>query len=192
MTSRSTVVQLIQSPIGRQACLLTAVPYLQANINRHIQMRKSQGLSAFPSITMVHTTHYLPLSNAFKPCVICAFEYVRTTECLNQGANTEIELKQNCDYINDMYIEVDTPSVSCSQQSLPDIVVKPKDLDVYKDIVTEDCLSDMLNQIKTKNIKLDVEHEVFRDNPNIIPVVRIVEAHIDAKGIWVKAVLKEN
>lgn len=69
--------------------------------------------------------------------------------------------------------------------------ISTKDLDIYKDIVTEDCLVDMLNQIKTKNIKLDVEHEAFRDNPNIIPVGRITDAKIDAKGIWVKAELNE-
>jgi len=69
--------------------------------------------------------------------------------------------------------------------------ISTKDMDIYKDIVTEECLKDMLKQIKTKNIKLDVEHEVFRDNPNIIPAGRIIEAKVDEKGIWVKAELNE-
>ena len=67
--------------------------------------------------------------------------------------------------------------------------ISTKDLDLYNDIVTEDCLKDMLNQLKTKNIKLDVEHEAYRDSPNIIPVGKIVEAHLDGKGVWVKAQL---
>ena len=131
MTTRSTVVQLIQNVVGRQANLLTATPFLNMTINKHMQQRKAQGLTPFPSISIIHTTHFLPLSTAFKPCVVCAFEYVRTTETLNEGACTEIELKQNCDYINDMYLEVDTPTVSCDPVALPDIVVKPKDIDVY-------------------------------------------------------------
>lgn len=131
MATRSTVVQLIQSVIGRQSTLLTAVPFLHASINKHIQNRKAQGLTPFPSITIIHTTHFLPLSTAFKPCVVCAFEYVKTTETLNQGNTTEIELKQNCDYVNDMYIEIDTPTVQCDAVSLPDIVVRPRDADVY-------------------------------------------------------------
>jgi len=131
MTSRSTVVQLIQNVIGRQASLLTAGPFLQAVINRHINNRTAQGLPPFPSIGIIHTTHFLCLSTAFKPCVVTAFEYVKTTETLNEGACTEIELKQNCDYVNDMYIEIDTPVVTCDPVALPDIVVKPKDLNVY-------------------------------------------------------------
>lgn len=131
MSTRSTVVQLIQNPIGKQAQVITAVPYLQAHINKHIQNRKAAGLSPFPSLSIIHTTHFLPLSTAFKPCVICAFEYVRTCTTLNQGGCTEIEMKQNCDYVNDMFIEVDTPEVSCTSTTLPDIVVKPKDVNIY-------------------------------------------------------------
>jgi len=131
MSHRPSVVQLINATTGRQSSILAAPAFLQANINAHIQRRKAQNLSPLPSLMVVHTTHYLCLSTAFKPCVICAFEYVRTVETLNNGSTTEIELKQNCDYINDMYIEVDTPVVQCDSVTLPDIVVRPKDLDVY-------------------------------------------------------------
>lgn len=131
MTTRAPVVQLITGGIGRQACLLHAHAYLISHIQKHIQQRKAQGLTPFPSLSIIHITHFLPISTAFKPCVICAFEYVKTTETLNAGACTEIELKQNCDYVNDMYLEVDTPEVSCKPVQLPDIVVKPRDLNVY-------------------------------------------------------------
>lgn len=67
--------------------------------------------------------------------------------------------------------------------------ISTKDLDKVNDIVTEDCLKDMVMQLNQGNIKLDVEHEAFRDNPNIIPAGRIIESRIDAKGIWVKAEL---
>jgi HK97 family phage prohead protease len=69
--------------------------------------------------------------------------------------------------------------------------ISTKDIDLDNDIVTEDCLKDMLNQLREKNIKLDVDHEAYRDSPNIIPVGRIVEAKLDTKGIWVKAELNE-
>jgi len=65
--------------------------------------------------------------------------------------------------------------------------ISTKDIDISNDIVTQECLEDMLTQLKSKKIKLDVEHEAYRDNPNIIPVGKIIEAYLDEKGIWVKA-----
>lgn len=132
MTTRSTIVQLINGGIGRQTQLLYAVPYLHAHIQKYIMHRKAQHLATqWPSISIIHTTHFMPISTSFKPCVIVAFEYVRTCETLKQGCRTEIELKQNCDYISDGYIDVITPEVSCDAVELPDIVVKPFDQDVY-------------------------------------------------------------
>jgi len=133
MSHRPSVVQLINATTGRQSSILAAPAFLQANINAHIQRRKQMHLPPMPPLSTLHQTHFLALSTAFKPCVICAFEYVKTVECLNQGNTTEIELKQNCDYVNDMFIEVDTPVVQCNEAPLPNIVVKPRDLDVYSD-----------------------------------------------------------
>lgn len=131
MSTRSTVVQLLQTSVGKLSCLLTATPFLHSMIHNHIQQRKAKGLIPFPSISIIHATHFLPLSTAFKPCVIVAFEYVRSCKTLNQGGCTEIEMKQNTDYINDMFIELDTDEMSCTLATLPDIVVKPKDQGVY-------------------------------------------------------------
>jgi len=68
--------------------------------------------------------------------------------------------------------------------------ISTKDRDLVNDIISEDAMSDMLMQINNKNIKLDVEHEAWRqENPSIVPIGKIVEAKKDVKGIFVKAVL---
>jgi len=71
--------------------------------------------------------------------------------------------------------------------------ISTKDRDLVDDIVTESALSDMLKQLQNKNIKLDVEHEAWREeNPTIIPIGKILEAKIDEKGIWVKAEINSS
>jgi len=68
--------------------------------------------------------------------------------------------------------------------------ISTKDRDLVNDVVSEEALSSMLGQINHKNIKLDVEHEAWREeNPSIVPVGKIIEAKRDAKGIFVKAIL---
>jgi HK97 family phage prohead protease len=68
--------------------------------------------------------------------------------------------------------------------------ISTKDRDLVNDIISEEAMSDMLMQINHKNIKLDVEHEAWRqENPSIVPIGKIVEAKRDTKGIFVKAVL---
>lgn len=132
MSTRSTIVQLIQTPIGRQAQILAAVPFLHQSLNAQIMARQRQGyLNKYPALSAIQLTHFLPMNTSFKPCVIVAFEYIRSNEKSCPGQSVEIEMKQNCDYINDMYLEVDTPQVSCNLANLPDIVVKPKNLDTY-------------------------------------------------------------
>lgn len=65
-------------------------------------------------------------------------------------------------------------------------------LDRVGDIVTPEALADMVAQIKSRNIKIDVEHEAWRQSSNIIPVGRIIDAGLDDKGIWVKAILNSG
>jgi phage head maturation protease len=65
--------------------------------------------------------------------------------------------------------------------------ISTTDLDRVNDVVTQDCLNDMLLQIKNRNIKLDIEHEVVKDNK--LPFGRIIDAGLDKKGLWVRAVL---
>lgn len=65
------------------------------------------------------------------------------------------------------------------------------DPDLVGDIVTEQAIESMVSQLKNKSIKIDVEHESWKDggSPNIIPVGRVVDAHKDEKGLWVKVQL---
>ena len=69
--------------------------------------------------------------------------------------------------------------------------ISTKDVDLYNDVVTENGLKSMLAQLKSKVIKLDFDHEAWRDSPNILPVGKIVDARIDQKGLWVKAELND-
>lgn len=67
--------------------------------------------------------------------------------------------------------------------------ISTKDVDLYNELVTENAMKQMLQSLKSKIIKLDVDHEVFRGNPNAIPVGKIVEAEYDGYGVKVKAEL---
>jgi len=66
------------------------------------------------------------------------------------------------------------------------------EVDIENDLVTKAAMKSMLKQLSTKNIVLDYEHESFRDDNSILPVGKIVEAKIDDRGLWVKAVLNSN
>ena len=68
--------------------------------------------------------------------------------------------------------------------------ISTKAIDTFNDLVTDECMSDMLEQINSGSIKIDFEHEtIHNENLDINPVARIVEAKKDEKGIWVKAMI---
>ncbi len=64
------------------------------------------------------------------------------------------------------------------------------DCDLVNDIVTKNCLESMKNQILSRNIKLDIEHEAFRGqsveekeiNKTKIPAGRFIDATIENLG----------
>ena len=70
--------------------------------------------------------------------------------------------------------------------------ISTSDIDAVNDVVTKECLADMVEQLKTRNIKLDVEHESYKQDTTIIPIGKIIDARLDEKGIWVKAVINSN
>jgi len=69
--------------------------------------------------------------------------------------------------------------------------ITTEDQDLVDDIVTKECMVDMGEQMKSRTIKLDVEHESFRGkndfelelNKTIIPIAKIDDFVIDKKGI---------
>lgn len=77
--------------------------------------------------------------------------------------------------------------------------ISTSDLDQVNDIVTKGCLMDMANQMKSRSIKFDVEHESFKGNNNlereinktIVPVAKVDDFLMDKKGIKVRAVLNK-
>jgi len=71
--------------------------------------------------------------------------------------------------------------------------VSTKSIDKFNDTITDECLDDMLVQIKSGSIKMDLEHETIHENNlNITPVARIIDAKKDDRGLWVKAILNES
>lgn len=71
------------------------------------------------------------------------------------------------------------------------------DVDLVNDIVTPDCMMDMLSQMKGRTIKVDIEHESFRGKSNtekelnktIIPIGKITDSALESKGIKVRTEL---
>lgn len=71
--------------------------------------------------------------------------------------------------------------------------ISTKSIDKFNDVITDECLDDMLVQVKSGSIKIDFEHEtIHNDNLNINPVARIVDAKKDNKGLWVKALVNSS
>lgn len=66
------------------------------------------------------------------------------------------------------------------------------DLDLVGDIVTAKAMKSMLTQIKGRTIKLDVEHEAWKNSPDTLPIGKIVEAKVDQKGLWIKAEINSH
>lgn len=78
--------------------------------------------------------------------------------------------------------------------------ISTSDLDLVNDIVTKSCLLDMAEQMKSRTIKLDIEHESFRGksevdleiNKTIIPAAKIDDFVVDKKGLKVRAMLNKH
>lgn len=74
------------------------------------------------------------------------------------------------------------------------------DKDLVNDVVTDAAMKDMLRQLKSRNIKIDFEHEAFRGddaleteiNKTKLPLGRIVDASFDTKGIKAKVELNPD
>ncbi len=65
--------------------------------------------------------------------------------------------------------------------------------DLVNDIVDPECQEDMLQQLKSGNLKIDVEHELFKKGTGTkTPAGRFVDFRRDAKGLWVKVHLNRN
>jgi len=67
-----------------------------------------------------------------------------------------------------------------------------KDLDLVGDVMTDHCLDSMRNQIIGKNIKLDNNHESWTISPDILPIGKVIDAKVDAKGLWIKCQLNKH
>ena len=78
--------------------------------------------------------------------------------------------------------------------------VSTTDSDKYNDIVTADGQTDLIAQINAVPITMDLDHESFvsedgemHDRPmNKIPIAKVVESRLEAKGAYVKAKLNSS
>lgn len=69
------------------------------------------------------------------------------------------------------------------------------DIDLVNDCVTPACFESMDTQLKGRVIMCDLDHESFDPkNPrmNLMPIAKIVDSRVDAKGLWVRAQLNKN
>ena len=71
-------------------------------------------------------------------------------------------------------------------------IISTGDKDLYNDIVSDSCLDDMVSQLKTKNIKIDYDHEAFRDDNTILPAGMVVDSKRVNKGVWVRTKLNPS
>lgn len=69
--------------------------------------------------------------------------------------------------------------------------ISTPELDEGNDIVTIECLDDMVRQLKESNIKIDVEHETWTKEPDIA-VGKIVDANRDEHGIKVLVLMNKH
>jgi len=73
-------------------------------------------------------------------------------------------------------------------------------IDLVNDIVTPECMKDMLDQLQNRAIKIDLEHESFLGDTHLekevaktkIPIGKIVEGHLDDTGLFVKVKVNSN
>lgn len=78
--------------------------------------------------------------------------------------------------------------------------ISTRDKDLVNDIVTENCMKSMFNQMKSRVIKFDIEHESFRGksdtdrelNKSINPIAKVDWFGQDSEGILVKAILNKH
>ena len=79
-----------------------------------------------------------------------------------------------------------------------DGLISTSDRDLVNDVITENCLKSMLEQIRERNVKIDLEHESFKGdtdeqreiNKTLIPVGRIIDGLIEQRNkLRVKAKL---
>lgn len=71
--------------------------------------------------------------------------------------------------------------------------ISTPDLDQGNDIVTDSCLDDMVDQLKSGNIKIDVEHETWSDSDKLrLQIGRIIGVKRDSIGIKVRVLLNKD
>jgi HK97 family phage prohead protease len=73
--------------------------------------------------------------------------------------------------------------------------ISTDEVDLYSEVVAPEAMKSMIEQLKSGNIKLDVEHDTFKGKADI-PIGRIVDAKMVSENgvnkIWVKATINKS
>ncbi len=90
-------------------------------------------------------------------------------------------------------IELQTKDKNGEKNYFIEGYISTPDLDSGNDIVTTECLDDMVVQLREGNIKIDIEHETWKKKDFAdIPVGRIIDAVRDDYGIKVLVQLNKS
>ena len=131
------------------------------------------------------------------------YDKLRTKMCKQYGETKGNKLftayckKNNISPESKAYIFVSNEFKSIDGEQIEGYI-STGDKDLVNDIVTPNCMVDMLKQLQDRNIKLDIEHESFTGdgvelelNKTIIPIGRITDTALDSKGIKIKCALNK-
>lgn len=104
----------------------------------------------------------------------------------------EVEEKSSMNSVHFIY----TDSIELKEDDNGEYIegyIATGDKDIVNDVITSDCMTDMLSQLNARNIKCDLEHEAFRGdkktkdyNMTKIPFARATKANYDGTGLTVR------
>lgn len=124
-TQNSAVVnQLARSGCSKISNLLYAEQIILARVRADIEERKRDGASQqTPTIQSAVSTHNFVLAKQFRPSLNIAIEYTERVETADLGSQVRFTYRPDTDYINDAFLTLTLPTVSCTLATLPNIVV---------------------------------------------------------------------
>ena len=86
-----------------------------------------------------------------------------------------------------------TDSVNCKTDGKDYYIegyISTPELDQGNDMITVECLDDMVTQLNEGSIKIDVEHNTFKGD-NDVAIGRVVSAYRDEHGIKVNVLMNK-
>lgn len=132
MTTQGVSLTLNLADSSKSSRIIFGSLFLAHRIKVEIAERIARKMAnAYPPISFIKNSHFIPFDTGFKPCVVVAHHYVEQNgQSCKLGSSVEFCLKFNSDYLNDGYVGFNIPEIKCNAADLGDIIVKPYDADV--------------------------------------------------------------